>query len=120
MNIVFNTSMWQQVWEETPTTKNRLQCPLLLKSPVIALLISSPTVRLNDWSLGAYVQREVFTGLVVGGLPDARLDGSKKLYLNKLQVFTYSVKCEYSLVASCFVYGSGVRLFAWEYTGVIN
>jgi hypothetical protein len=86
----------------------------------LAVIITSPTLRENEWYLAAFIQREIFTGLSVGGQPDARIDSSRKLYLNRLQVFTYNVEVEYSLSANCFIYGNGINLFAWEYTGIIT
>lgn len=121
MQFNFSEDNWAQVWNTSLALGDTATCPILLSSPCIALLMSAPLVNnVSEWYLGAYIQREVFSGLTVGGSPDARLDGSRKLYLNRLQVFTYPTICEYSLKANCRAYGGGVQLFAYEYTGEIN
>jgi len=118
--VVFNETMWQPVWDVNINAINeKFTCPLLLNSPIIALMLTAPIFQVN-WRQGAYIQREVFSGLVVGGNVDARLDSARKLYVNRLQIFTYNFLCNYTLTATCFVKGAGVRLNAWEYTGAIT
>ncbi|MEG4855699.1 hypothetical protein QUB10_33170 [Microcoleus sp. B5-D4] len=113
---------WQQVYfignfAET----SRLVCPVLLNSPVVALIMSAPIfLDANKWRLGAYIQREVFTGLTVGGSSDARLNSARKLYVNRLQVFTFSEQITYSLVINPFIWGEGTTVTVWEYTGEVN
>ncbi|MEG4583438.1 hypothetical protein QUA71_28100 [Microcoleus sp. MON1_C5] len=116
-----NSSLWVEIWQTSPNSKSEIVCPLLLQSPVIAVLITAMTSSDREWILAAYLQRKIFTGLTtIDGKPDAKLNFSKKLWLNKLQLFTYSVKCEYELSANCFIYGNGINLTVWEYTGEIN
>lgn len=120
MKPVFNETAWTQVWNISPASKDKIQCPVLLNSKILAVLITSPTIKENEWYRAAFIQREVRSGLIVGGSNDARLDASRRLYLNRLQIFTYNVDIEYALTASCQIYGNGVNLFAWEYTGLIE
>lgn len=121
LQISSNSSLWTKVWQTTPNLKDEISCPQLLGSPVSAILITAITFSEKEWILAAYLQQKIFTGLAtIDGKPDAKLNFSKKVWLNKLQVFTYSVKCEYELSVNCFVYGSGVELEVWEYTGEIN
>lgn len=118
--LSFNEASWTQVWSVSPESTAKIQCPILLSSKILALLITSSLARENEWYRAAFIQREVRTGLTVGGQNDARLDSSRRLYLNRLQVFTYNIEVEYTLTANCFIYGSGINLFAWEYTDPIT
>lgn len=80
--------------------------------------MSSSGIWAEEWRLGAYIQREIRSGLTIGGNQDARLDGSRKLYINRLQIFTYSTECDYSLIAYNKTYNA--TLFAYQYTGIIT
>lgn len=121
INVDFNQNNWDQVWSTSvdSTSENNLVCPQLLTAGVIALILVVP-VFTTDYRFAAYVQRDVFSGLIVGGSPDARLDSSRKLFANKLQIYTYSISCTYALNVRCFARGAGVTLNAWEYTGPID
>lgn len=122
LTLAANSNDWQQVYFANLQDRNKLVVPVLLDSLIIALMLSAPIFTDPDkWGLGAYVQREIFTGLTVGGNSDARLNGAKKLYVNRLQVFTFNdVKTDYSLIVSPFVYGANVNLSVWEYIGEIT
>lgn len=115
----FNESSWLQVWS-TPvpavTGVRRLVCPQILNTNAVALLLSAPSLPTNyRWIRGAFINREVRSGLVVAG-QDALLDYSRRLYINQLQIFSYDSKVEFSLIANCTAKGEGLNLFAWEYT----
>lgn len=116
----FNETNWQQVWNTPVTTGTgvrRLICPQILNTNAIALLLSAPSLPADyRWVRGAYINREVRSGLVIAG-QDALLDYSRRLYLNQLQIFTYESKSEFILIANCTAKGEGLNLFAWEYIG---
>lgn len=123
--LLFSETTWQQVWgiSTIPPDQNkytRITCPVLLSSPVIALLFSYPGSIIDPWRWAGWVSIEVTTGLVIGGQPSARLNESRKLYVNRLQVFTYpQIVSDYSLIFDSAISGN-VSLFAWEYTGEIT
>lgn len=119
----FNETNWQQVWN-TPvpaaTGVRRLICPQILNTNAIALLLSASTLPADYRRVrGAYINREVKSGLVIAG-QDALLNFSQRLYLNQLQIFTYEFRSEFILIANCTAKGEGLNLFAWEYTGPIT
>ncbi|MEO8891646.1 MAG: hypothetical protein ABI417_08950 [Coleofasciculaceae cyanobacterium] len=119
-----NANNWSQVWQQNgiPVSIERysqITCPILLSSPVIALMFSVP-LSLEAWKFGGYINREIATNLTVGGQSDARLESSRRLYVNRLQVITYSVKTTYSLIINAAIQGSNCSLSAWEYTGLIT
>ena len=120
MPLVFNNTTWEPVWDvNINAIDERLVCPLILNAPIIALMLTAPVYQTN-WKFGAYIQREVFSGLTVGGTSDARLDSARKLYVNRLQIYTYNFSCAYILTANCFVGGTNTRISVWEYTGIIT
>jgi|AGSF01.1.fsa_nt_gi hypothetical protein len=121
INVDFNQNNWEQVWSTavSATSEQHLTCPQLLTSSVIALMLVVP-IFTTEYRFAAYVQRDVFSGLIVGGIPDARLDSSRKLFANKLQIYSYNVACTYALNVRCFVHGSGVTLNVWQHTGIVT
>ncbi len=120
----FTAKNWSQVWGVSliPPDQNRytrIICPILLSSPVIAVLFSIPSFSHDAWRWGGYVSREITLGLTLD-VSTARLDESRKLYVNRLQVFTYTAIVEnYSLVFDAAISGN-VQLSVWEYTGLIT
>ena len=127
MEYSFNANSWNQVWAITqillPTNSNkyvRVVCPILMSASAIAIQCNVPQIKNNSWTRGGYLSREVNSGLTAGGQYNAKLDDSKILYVNKLQIFTFpSVVNNYSLVFDS-IFAGEVSLFAWEYTGEIN
>lgn len=120
MGIQTGEQYWNQVWfVPSILSKERLICPILLSGSLIALTLNIAIE--TGWRLGAYVEREINTGLIVGGLQDAQLNSARKLYVNRLQVFSFNdIQTDYSLVVNPLVYGNGVSLSVWEYTGIIT
>lgn len=116
---------WNQVWSASEISPDenkytRIICPILLTSSVIALLFSVPGQIIDPWRWGGWVSREVASGLVVGGQPSAKLDESRRLYVNRLQIFTYQVAVpNYALIFDAAISGN-VAIFAWEYVGTIE
>lgn len=122
-----NANNWQQVWSlngiplsDPGKRYTRVTCPILLSSPVIALMFSIPFSVDDRLQFGGWVNRYIQTGLIVGGQPDARLEGARKLWANKLQIITFSIKTSYSLTFDAAITGDACNLFAWEYTGLIT
>ncbi len=94
MTFVFNQNSWNQVWTllEIPPDENkytRVVCPILLSSRAIAVMFSIPGATLDYWRWGGYISREVQSGLIVGGSVDAKIDSSRKVYVNRLQILTF-------------------------------
>lgn len=117
MDFTFNESNWRQVWNSSVGAGGgikKLTCPEILNTNAVAILVSAPTIDSSRWYLAAYINREVRSGLVVAGT-DANLDYSRRVYLNKLQILTYEIKTEFTLVANCVTKGEGVNIFAWAY-----
>ena len=124
MEYSFNANSWSQVWAITqillPTDSSkyaRVVCPILLSATAIAIQYNVPQIKTNSWTRGGYLSREVNSGLTVGGQYTAKLDESKILYVNRLQIFTYSnIIANYSLAFDS-IYTGEVSLFVWEYIG---
>lgn len=124
MSFAFNQNSWNQVWglNLIPPDQNRytrVVCPVLLSSPAIAVMFSVPGTIIDPWRWGGYISREVQSGLIVGGSTDAKIDSSKKIYVNKLQILIFEPVANYSLIFDA-AFSGDVQLFAWEYIGSIN
>lgn len=118
-NVTFNAANWNQVWiQPIGTTKETFTCPILLSSPIIAVAVNSTDVFASQFKGGVWIRREVASGLTVGGNADAKLDRSRKVYCNHLQIITFEVNCTYTLIANNLTYNA--NMFVWEYTGAIN
>ncbi len=124
MPFNFNQNSWNQVWSlpQIPPDENRytrVVCPILLSAPAVAVMFSIPGAVADPWRWGGYISREVQSGLIIGGSPNAKIDSSKKIYVNKLQILTFPPVADYSLVFDA-AFSGDVGLFAWEYTGTIT
>lgn len=98
----------------------RIECPILLTSPIVAVLFSSVVLNNNSWQFVGNVSNEIRTGIVVGGGTDARFSKPQPLYANHLQLFYFPLLASaYTLVADVNRFGNQVNIFAWEYTGEI-
>jgi hypothetical protein len=121
MTFVFNQNSWSQVWTllDIPPDQNRytrVVCPIILSSRAIAVMFSIPGTVFDPWRWAGYISREVQSGLIIGGASDAKIDSSRKIYVNKLQILIFEPVADYSLVFDA-AFSGNVQLFAWEYTG---
>jgi hypothetical protein len=120
----FNANSWNQVWAITqillPTDSSkyaRVKCPVLLSASAIAVQFNVPGIKVDSWTRGGYLNREVNSGLIAGGQYIAKLNQSNILHTNRLCIFTYpDIVADYSLVFDSLFAGE-VSLFAWEYVG---
>lgn len=121
IRIESNSSLWEQrINASIPFIEGSvfIPSPFLFTSPVIKVFLSTVQPLSREWNFGGRIERKIFTGDGIGGAPDTRLS-SRKIWVNKSQVFVFNEICEYELGIKSLYGGDGVRLFVWEYTGVI-
>lgn len=124
MTFTFNQDSWNQIWSLSSITPDenrytRVVCPVLLSTTAIAVMFSIPGAVVDPWRWGGYISREVQSGLIVGGSTDAKIDSSRKIYVNRLQILIFEPVADYSLVFDA-AFSGNVNLFVWEYTGIIT
>lgn len=129
-----NSSNWQSVWSQSFTAQPvpgnvpqleryfplpEISVPIQLNAGLIAFYATSKDAK-PSWKLAARVKRKYFTGMVVGGNPDAVVD-SKRIFLNQFSLLRYPVSfgSSYSLLVSVPYWHRQISLYLWEYTGAI-
>lgn len=99
----------------------RIEIPVTSSRRVLACYATSNTA-LPHWKSAGYLGQKIRTGLLVGGLPDARYLYSQRILLNQinlLHVPTNQLQPEYSIYFDTHAHHEDISLRIWEYTGSI-
>ena len=113
----FSENTLQQAWFYQVTPENMsINCPVLFTASAVYIYLNDSTI----WQpkVGAYMERRVRSGLVVGGGFDAKLDNSRKIMVNEPHIFSFDVQCEYGLSFDFKVYAATLSI--WQYVPPTN
>ncbi|TRV22414.1 MAG: hypothetical protein EWV88_13490 [Microcystis wesenbergii Mw_MB_S_20031200_S109D] len=130
-----NSNNWQSVWNQSFTAEPapgdrpeleryfplpEISVPIQLSSGLLAFFATSQSAD-PKWKFAANVKRKYFTGLTVGGNPDAVVD-NKRIFLNQFSLLRYPVSfgSSYSLLISVPYWIRQITLYLWEYTGPVS
>lgn len=98
----------------------RITVPVQLNSPVLAVYITC-TPNNPNWYFAGFLGQKIFTGLTVGGSPDAENVQRRKLWLNKLTIIRLEKLTDaYSISLDVPKWFQSISVNLWEYTGDIN
>jgi hypothetical protein len=122
-----NPNNWQPIWlfqlpnRPRRKVKDRLICPILLTSPVLAIYFSHEDAFNREWNIAGYVNQQIQTGLTIGGSPVGLTSGGTKIFLNQLQIIIFPVESEYALRIDIEAWINGASdIRVWEYKGIIE
>lgn len=101
--------------------KDTLVCPILLTSPVVAVMFNSLVASGREWAVAGYLNQQIQTGITIGQSASALTSRGQKLFFNQLQVFVFPISSEYACRLTIDSWVTGAADFTlWEYTGEIT
>lgn len=116
--IYFGTTNAYQIAQGKYAPIPKITVPTQLESPILAVYISclpdTPT-----WYFGGWLNQKIFTGLTVGGSPDAENVQRRKIWLNKITIIRLDrLSNNYSITFEIPKWFQSVSIQVWEYIGL--
>jgi hypothetical protein len=116
--IYFGTHLSYQISSTRFAPIPKITIPTQLESPILAVYISclpdTPT-----WHFGGWLNQKIFTGLTVGGSPDAENVQRRKIWLNKITIIRLDrLSNNYSVTFEVPKWFQSVSIQVWEYIGL--
>jgi hypothetical protein len=125
-----NSANWSLLWNysaaATPVPNQPgytleippITAPFLLENHIIALSAKSPTAK-PSWRVAGRVAKKISTGLTLGGTPDVTISDSRRLFLNQINLFSFtSYTATYALEIIPAYYLTQIDLTLWIYNGI--
>jgi hypothetical protein len=95
-----------------------ITAPFLLENHIIALSAKSSTAK-PSWKLGGRIAKKISTGITLGGTPDVTISDSRKLWLNQINLFSFTpYTATYALEITPIYYLTQIDLALWIYNGI--
>lgn len=125
---VGDSHSWNPIWNtqvDSASAPNRnyyypipeIEVPLLLDKFVLAVYADSETAR-PHWHSAGFANQKLRSGITVGGNPDARFNGSHRIWLKRIAILVLPrVSNEYSLSFDIHPWHEEISLQLWEYVG---
>lgn len=127
-----NAANWEQIsytlrFAENPSSgffvpipEANVTGPFPLNSPIIASHATSASAK-PTWNTAGWLYQNVRTGILVGGLPDAAVQGSRRVPLGRVQIHFWDRKMKnYQLSFKTPKWITQMALTLWQYTGPIS
>lgn len=94
--------------------------PLLIDSPIIALLVESATKK-PSWHFAGYVFQKIRLGITVGGVPDSSVLESRVTWFDRISFVMFRrLTPEYSIALKPPFWIKDIKVTVWKYTGIIS
>jgi hypothetical protein len=95
-----------------------ITAPFLLENHIIAISAKSSTAK-PSWKFGGRIAKKISTGITLGGTPDVTISDSRKLWLNQINLFSFTRYTDtYSLEIIPAYYLTQIDLAVWIYIGL--
>lgn len=118
-DIYFSTVNAYQISGDRYAPIPKIVVPVQLESHVLAVYISCNPPK-PSWYFGGWLNQKVFTGLLVGGIPDAENVQRRKIWLNKITLIRLEKLSDfYSISFDVPKWFQSVSIQVWEYVGPI-
>lgn len=126
-----NSANWSQVWSGSfnstpvPGASDRFYpipeviCPFSIESHVVAVYCQSSTAS-PSWRLGGLMNYRIQTGILSGNSPDTYPIEKKRIWLNRITLFTLpELTPEFSLSFDIPYWFQQISISVYQYTGPI-
>jgi hypothetical protein len=95
-----------------------ITAPFLLENHIIAISAQSPTAK-PSWKVAGKIAKKISTGITIGGFPDTTISDSRRLYLNQINLFSFTpYTATYALEITPAYYITRIELALWIYNGI--
>lgn len=127
-----NAANWEQIFSGSRSANNpsagvfipipefNVTGPFPLNTPIIASYATCSTAKAT-WNTAGWLYQNVQTGLTVGGLADASIQGSRRVPLNRIQIHFWDKRMRnYQLSFKIPKWIYQISLNLWKYIGPIS
>jgi hypothetical protein len=117
--VYFSTVNAFQINPERYAPIPKIVIPTQLESHILAVYVSCTPPK-PSWYFAGWLNQKIFTGLTVGGTPDAENVQRRKIWLNKITLIRLEkLSDSYSITFDVPKWFQSVSIQVWEYIGPI-